>query len=119
LPFPLNIRASMIVWDALFFTPGEFRPNADKSAEWNRGAYLTEGLGHCGACHTPKNFLGGDKTGDRLRGYALQGWFAADITGDPRRGLGDWSVDDIAAYLRTGHGRNTHATGLMAETIAD
>jgi mono/diheme cytochrome c family protein len=119
LPFPLNIRASMIAWNTLFFTPGEFQPNANKSAEWNRGAYLAEGLGHCGLCHTPKNFLGGDKTSDRLRGYALQGWFASDITDDPRRGLGSWSVDDIAAYLKFGHGRNTDGTGLMAETISN
>ena len=56
LPFPLNIRASMIVWDKLYFTPGEFRPDASKSQEWNRGAYLVQGPAHCGACHTPKTF---------------------------------------------------------------
>jgi mono/diheme cytochrome c family protein len=119
LPFPLNIRAGMIAWDALFFTPGTFRPDEHKSAEWNRGAYLAEGLAHCGLCHTPKNFLGGDKSSEQLRGYALQGWFAADITNDPRRGLGGWSVDDIVSYLKTGHGRNTNGTGLMAEAIAE
>jgi mono/diheme cytochrome c family protein len=70
-------------------------------AEWNRGAYLTEGLAHCGLCHTPKNFLGGDKTNERLRGYALQGWFAADISNDTYRGLGGWLVDDTVAYLKT------------------
>ena len=117
LPFPLNIRASMIVWDALFFKPGEFRPVAGKSAAWNRGAYLAEGLGHCGMCHTPKNFLGGDDTGKRLEGYALQGWFAPDITNDPRRGLGGWSIDEIVAYLKTGHNRTSAATGLMSETL--
>lgn len=117
LPFPLNVRASMIVWNMLFFAPGEFRPAAGKCAEWNRGAYLAEGLGHCGACHTPKNLLGGDKKSQRLRGYALQGWFAADISNDPRRGLGNWSVDDIVAFLKTGHGRGTTGTGLMAEAI--
>jgi mono/diheme cytochrome c family protein len=119
LPFPLNIRAGMIAWDALFFTPGTFRPDEHKSAEWNRGAYLAEGLAHCGLCHTPKNFLGSDKSSERLRGYALQGWFAADITNDPRRGLGGWSVDDIVSYLKTGHGRHTNGTGLMAEAIAE
>lgn len=119
LPFPLNIRTSTIAWNMLFFTPGEFQPDGSKSPEWNRGAYLAEGLGHCGACHTPKNFLGGDKTSDRLRGYALQGWFASDLTDDTRRGLGSWSVDDIAAYLKIGHGRNTTGTGLMAETISN
>ncbi len=117
LPFPLDIRASMIVWDALFFKPGEFHPVAGKSAEWNRGAYLAEGLGHCGMCHTPKNFLGGDETGKSLEGYALQGWFAPDITNDPRRGLGGWSVAEVVAYLKTGHNRSSAATGLMAETL--
>ena len=63
LPFPLNIRASMAAWNKLFFKPGPFEPIADKSAEWNRGAYLAQGLAHCGMCHTPKNFLGADKTG--------------------------------------------------------
>jgi mono/diheme cytochrome c family protein len=117
LPFPFNIRASLIEWDELFFKPGTFQPNPNKSAEWNRGAYLVEGLTHCGMCHTPKNFLGGDKPRGHLQGYALQGWFAADITNDPRRGLGSWSVNDIASYLKTGHSPTAIATGLMAETI--
>ncbi len=117
LPFPFDIRAAMRVWNQLYFTPGTFLPNPNKSAEWNRGAYLAEGLGHCGLCHTPKTILGGDKTSERLQGYALQGWFAADITNDPRRGLGSWSVDDIANYLKTGHSQTSIATGLMAETI--
>lgn len=117
LPFPFNVRAFMTVWDALFFKPGEFRPVAGESAEWNRGAYLAEGLGHCGMCHTPKNVLGADETGKRLEGYALQGWFAPDITNDPRRGLGGWSIDEIVAYLKTGHNRTSAATGLMSETL--
>src|SRR5262249_40394793 len=107
----------MIPWNALFFTPGAFQPVAGKSAEWNRGAYLVEGLGHCGMCHTPKNILGGDKSGERLQGYALQGWFAPDITNDSRRGLGSWSIDDIVEYLKTGHNRSSAATGLMSETV--
>src|SRR5690242_3912454 len=117
LPFPLNIRTGMMVWDELFFTPGAFKPDPGKSAEWNRGAYLVEGPGHCGMCHTPKNFLGGDKTSERLEGYNLQGWFAPNITNDPRRGVGSWSVDQIAAYLKTGANEVTTGNGLMAETI--
>jgi mono/diheme cytochrome c family protein len=117
LPFPLDIRAAMMVWNQLYFTPGTFTPNPNKSAEWNRGAYLAEGLGHCGLCHTPKTILGGDKTSERLQGYALQGWFAADITNDPRRGLGNWSVDDVANYLKIGHSSSSMGTGLMGETI--
>ena len=119
LPFPLNVRENLVAWDRLFFRPGEFQPDAGKSAEWNRGAYLTEGLGHCGLCHTPKNELGADELARAMQGYALQGWFAADLTNDPRRGLGLWSVDDIAAYLKTGVNKFAAATGLMAETVGD
>jgi mono/diheme cytochrome c family protein len=117
LPFPLSVRGGMTEWDALFFKPGAFKPVAGKSDDWNRGAYLTEGLAHCGMCHTPKNELGADKTDEKLQGYALQGWFAPNITNDARRGLGGWSADDIAEYLKTGHNRFSAATGLMAETI--
>jgi mono/diheme cytochrome c family protein len=118
LPFPFDIRASMRVWDALYFENGEFKPDPTKSAAWNRGAYLVEGPGHCGACHTPKNWLGGDEESEPLQGYAIQGWFAPDITNDERRGLGGWSVDDIVAYLRSGHNRIAAATGPMAEEVA-
>ncbi len=117
LPFPLNVRASMAAWNKLFFKPGTFDPIADKSAEWNRGAYLAQGLAHCGMCHTPKNFLGADRTGEALQGYALQGWFAPNITNDARRGLGSWSIDDVVAYLKTGHNGTGAATGPMSETL--
>jgi mono/diheme cytochrome c family protein len=117
LPFPLNIRTGMMVWDQLFFTPGAFKPDPAKSAELNRGAYLVEGPGHCGMCHTPKNFLGGDKTSERLEGYKLQGWFAPNITNDDRRGVGSWSVEQIAAYLKMGANEFTTGNGLMSETI--
>src|ERR1700744_3599794 len=62
LPFPFNIRMSMRVWDGLYFTEGEYVPDPHRSAEWNRGAFLVDGPAHCGACHTPKSLLGGDKT---------------------------------------------------------
>jgi len=117
LPFPLNIRTSMAAWNARFFKPGPFQPVAGKGEEWNRGAYLAEGLGHCGMCHTPKNLLGGDKTSERLQGYALQGWFAPNITNEERRGVGSWSIDDISEYLKTGHNPSSAATGLMSETV--
>jgi mono/diheme cytochrome c family protein len=119
LPFPFNIRLGLAAWDQLYFTPGPFHPDPNKSAEWNRGAYLVEGLMHCGLCHTPKNFAGGDDTGRRLQGYALQGWFAPDITNDKRRGIGDWSIEDITTYLKTGHNRTQAASGPMAEMVMD
>jgi mono/diheme cytochrome c family protein len=117
LPFPFDQRVSLVEWDALFFRPGTFQPDPNKSAEWNRGAYLVEGLNHCGACHTPKDILGGDKNSQALHGYALQGWFAPDITNSSPRGLGDWSVDEIVAYLKTGHNSTNAASGLMAEVV--
>jgi len=119
LPFPFDIRAAMRVWDALYFTAGEFKPDPGHSSIWNRGAYLVQGPGHCGACHTPKTFLGGDKTDESLRGAKLQGWSAPDITGDQNEGLGRWSEADIADYLKAGHNHVTAATGPMAEVIAD
>jgi mono/diheme cytochrome c family protein len=117
LPFPFSVRAGMKAWDALFFDKGEYKPDLNKSTEWNRGAYLVEGPGHCGACHTPKNSLGGDKTSEFLQGGQLQGWFIPNITDDEAKGLGKWSVDDIVAYLKTGHNRITGATGPMAEEV--
>jgi mono/diheme cytochrome c family protein len=119
LPFPFDIRWGMTVWNALFFTPGRFEPVSGKPAEWNRGAYLVEGPGHCGACHTAKNVLGGDETSEALQGGTLQGWFMPNLTSDPRHGVGSWSVDDIVAYLKTGHNRVSAATGPMSEVITD
>lgn len=117
LPFPFNIRLAVRAWDLLFFRPGRFAPLPDKSADWNRGAYLVEGPDHCGMCHTPKNFLGGDRNDERLRGYALQGWFAPNISDSGYNGLGGWTVDDIVAYLKTGHNRMAAASGPMAEEV--
>jgi mono/diheme cytochrome c family protein len=116
LPFPLNLRASMTVWDALYFTPGEFHPDATKSNEWNRGAWLVQGPEHCGACHTPKTILGGDKSSEPLQGYALQGWTAPDITSG-QGPLRDWSIEDVATYLKTGHNKSAAAAGLMGEVV--
>ncbi len=117
LPFPFDVREGMTAWNALYFKKGEFRPDPAKSAEWNRGAYLVEGLGHCGACHTPKSALGGDESARALQGYALQGWFAPNITGDNERGVGGWSVADIVAYLKKGHNPTSASTEIMAEEI--
>jgi mono/diheme cytochrome c family protein len=118
LPFPFNIRASMRVWNTLYFKNGEYRPDAQKSAEWNRGAFLVDGPGHCGACHTPKTLLGGDKADRYLRGGFLQGWTAPDITGDARVGVGAWSAEELVAYLKSGHNRVSAATGPMGEVIS-
>ena len=117
LPFPFNIRTSMLAWNAMFFTPGNFHPDPAHSEEWNRGAYLVEGLGHCGACHTPMNTLGGSKSSQPLQGNVIQSWLAPNITGDSRIGVGGWGVDDIVEYLRTGRNKIAAASGPMAEVV--
>jgi mono/diheme cytochrome c family protein len=118
LPFPLNIRSAMAIWNWLNFTPGRYQPDPEKSAEWNRGAYIVEGAGHCGTCHTPKTLLGGDKGSEPLAGGTLQGWFAPDITTDTHKGIGSWSTTDIVEYLKTGVNSWTLASGPMAEAVA-
>lgn len=119
LPFPFNIRADMVVWDGLFFAEGEHKPDPARSGEWNRGAFLVEGPGHCGACHTPKNLLGADKTTSALKGNAQQGWFAPDLNDNAQQGLHDWSKDDLVAYLKSGHNRFAAAAGPMAEEVTN
>ena len=118
LPFPLNIRFLVKGWNLLFFRPGTFTPDANKSAEWNRGAYLATGLGHCGGCHTPKNFLAGDKTHQPLHGGVLDNWVAPDLTANPRIGLGSWSHDEVIEYLKTGRNARANAGGAMAEVVS-
>jgi cbb3-type cytochrome c oxidase subunit III len=119
LAWPLGNRVLMRGWNWTFFDEGTFVPDPGKSAEWNRGAYLVRGAAHCGGCHTPKNMAGADKTGERLTGGNLQNWFAPKLAGDKHNGLGRWSVDDIAEYLKTGRNRYSGATGLMAEVVAN
>jgi mono/diheme cytochrome c family protein len=118
LPFPLNVRLAMAFWNGLNFTPGRYQPNLQKSAAWNRGAYIVEGPAHCGTCHTPKTLLGGDKSSAALTGTTLQGWFAPDITNDPRKGIGGWSRDDLVQYLKNGTNKWTLASGPMAEAVS-
>ena len=75
---------------------------AGKSAAWNRGAYLVEGLEHCSACHSPRNLLGGIERSKSFEGAAVDGWFALDLRSDLVNGLGAWTAQDIANYLKTG-----------------
>jgi mono/diheme cytochrome c family protein len=119
ITWPLNYRVLLRGWNLLFFSPGEFRSDSGKSAAWNRGAYLVEGAGHCGACHTAKNLFGADKSSAYLQGGALQNWFAPNIANAKRAGIGSWSEDDIVEYLKTGRNSVTGATGIMAEVITN
>ena len=117
LPFPFDQRDVMVGWNALYFAPGEFKPDPGQSEEWNRGAYLVEGAEHCGLCHTPKNAMGGEENGQAMQGSVLQHWYAPNLTGNSRVGLGDWSIDDIVLYLKTGRKRFDLASGPMADAI--
>jgi mono/diheme cytochrome c family protein len=117
LPFPFNQREVMVGWNALYFKPGEFKPHPSKSAEWNRGAYLVEGAAHCALCHTPKNSMGADENDRAMQGSVLQTWYAPNLTGDRRIGIGDWTVDDIVLYLKTGRNRYDIASGPMADAV--
>ncbi len=117
LPWPFSMREVMAGWNAMFFGKGEYRADPTQSPQWNRGAYLVRGLGHCGACHTPKNIAGGLKTSHKLEGGYGEHWYATGLTNDVRDGLGDWSVDDIVKYLKSGSNLKAAATGPMAEVI--
>jgi mono/diheme cytochrome c family protein len=118
LRFPFDQRWSMAVWRELYFSEGVFEPEATKSAQWNRGAYLVEGLGHCSACHSPRNALGGIEKDKAYTGATIDGWFALNLTSELHTGLGAWSAQDIATYLKTGAapGRST-AFGPMALVV--
>jgi mono/diheme cytochrome c family protein len=117
LRWPLNHRVVMRLWNYAFFRPGIFEPDQNKSPEWNRGGYLVEGLAHCGACHTPKNFLGAEKRGERFAGSQVDGWFAPRLDGAERGGLKSWNADDIAEYLLSGRNTKSHAGGPMAQVV--
>src|SRR5260370_20676558 len=86
LRWPLNYRVLMRGWDYLFFRPGIFQPNQQKSSEWNRGGYLVEGASHCGACHTPKNLFGADRRGPAYGRGLVRGRVSPPLAGAPRRG---------------------------------
>lgn len=121
LRFPYNNRSLIIGWRTLFFNEGEYKPDPTKSDEWNRGAYLVEGLGHCGMCHTAINALGGSSESKAFEGglIPMQNWYAPSLTSNKEAGLGDWSIEEITAYLRTGISSRGAVYGPMAEVVYD
>src|SRR5215470_7883469 len=118
LQFPFNQRWSMILWSTAFNPDRRFAPNTEKSAEWNRGAYIAEALAHCGDCHTPRNLAFALDNRRKFSGAVAAGWRAYNITADKGTGIGSWSDDELVAYLAQGHatGRGT-ASGPMAEAV--
>lgn len=118
LDFPFNIRSSMLVWRELFFKRGFFKPDPKQSDVWNRGAYLVEGLEHCSACHSPRNIMGAIKPSKEFTGAVIDGWYALNLTSAPITGLGNWTTQDIASYLKTGKNPGkTTSFGPMEEVV--
>jgi mono/diheme cytochrome c family protein len=116
--WPLNEREVVAGWNELYFRDGAFVADPKKSEQWNRGAYLVEGLGHCGACHTATNVLGAAKTTENLKGGDFgEHWYAPSLTGHLRDGLGEWSAAEIVEYLKTGANSKSAAAGPMAEVV--
>ena len=121
LRFPFNNRQLILGWRTLFFQEGEYQPDRTKSAEWNRGAYLVEGLGHCSMCHTPINALGGSSQSQAFEGglIPMQNWYAPSLTSNKEAGLGEWSIEEIVDLLRIGVSHRGAVYGPMAEVTYD
>ncbi|HWE75690.1 MAG TPA: c-type cytochrome [Stellaceae bacterium] len=119
LNFPYNNRQLILGWRTLFFQEGEYKPDPTKSADWNRGAYLVEGLGHCAMCHSPINALGGTSAAQQFQGglIPMQNWYAPSLTSDKEAGLGEWSLADIGDLLRKGVSARGAVYGPMAEVV--
>ncbi len=122
IPWPLNMRWPIALWNALFTEPAAFTAQTAQDAVWNRGAYLVQGPGHCGSCHTPRGLAFNEKalsdSGEQyLAGALLDGWYAPSLRNDANSGLGRWSEAQIAEFLKTG--RNQHAVvfGSMTEAF--
>ncbi|MDB5396704.1 MAG: hypothetical protein JWM91_4210 [Rhodospirillales bacterium] len=118
MKFPFNQRWGMVAWNLINVSDKRFEPDTTKSAAWNRGAYLVEALGHCGECHTPRNFMQALKSDKAYAGAKQQGWLAYNISGDKNAGIGGWTDAQLAEYLSTGKapGRGP-ASGPMAEAV--
>jgi mono/diheme cytochrome c family protein len=119
LRFPYNNRNLLIGWRTLYFKEGEYKPDPSKSSEWNRGAYLVEGLGHCSMCHTAINALGGSSKSSAFQGglIPMQEWYAPSLTSNREAGLGDWSLEDISDLLQAGVSKRGAVYGPMAEVV--
>jgi mono/diheme cytochrome c family protein len=117
LRFPYNNRSLLIGWRTLYFQEGEYQPDKSKSVEWNRGAYLVQGLGHCSMCHSPINALGGSSAAKEFQGglIPMQNWYAPSLTSNKEAGLGEWEIKDIIDLLQTGVSRRGVVFGPMAE----
>jgi mono/diheme cytochrome c family protein len=118
LPFPMNIRASMMGWNLLFLNTKPFQPDSRRSETWNRGKYLVQGAAHCSACHTPRGFLMQEKAGKEFAGGLVGAWYAPNITSDVNSGIGSWTQNELIDYLGTGDASGkAQAAGSMGEAV--
>ena len=119
LSFPFSSQASLAVWRALYFQPGVYQPDTRRNAEWNRGAYLVNGLGHCSACHSPRDALGGSRQSLAMAGglIPMQNWYAPSLASRHEAGVGDWSGEQIVGLLKNGVAPGASASGPMAEVV--
>jgi mono/diheme cytochrome c family protein len=119
LRFPYDLQASLAVWRALFFSPGVYEPVVERSVQWNRGAYLVRSLGHCAACHSPRNAFGATRDSLELSGglIPLQNWYAPSLASSAEAGVADWSSAEVAGLLKTGLTSRGAALGPMAEVV--
>ncbi len=119
LRFPYNTQAALAVWRALYFRPGGFEPDAGQSAEWNRGRYLVEGLGHCAACHSGRDVLGGTRLNAAFAGGGMPGggWYAPSLASPDEAGVQRWPREQIVKLLRDGVSAHASASGPMAEVV--
>ena len=127
LAWPLSMRWLVKAWNWLYLPKPGYTLDSARDAQWNRGAYLVQSLGHCGACHTPRNLAGAEKAtnekegGKFLAGAVIDGWFAQSLrtTGDGQSGLNSWTQKDLVDYLKTGRSAHTSAFGAMAEVVGN
>src|SRR6185369_2050440 len=119
LRFPYNNRELLVGWRALYFREGEYQPDASQTPQWNRGAYLVQGLGHCAMCHTQVNALGGSSESKAFEGGMIpnQSWYAPSLTSNREAGLGDWSLREIGDVLQVGISSRGTTYGPMAEVV--
>lgn len=119
LRFPFDSQAALAVWRAMFFSPGAFVPERAKSAEWNRGAYLVRGLGHCQACHAPRNAFGATTDPLELSGglIPMQNWYAPSLASRAEAGVQAWPAEEVVRLLKEGRSARGAAMGPMAEVV--
>ncbi len=122
IPWPLNMRWPLALWNAAFADSDPYQAKPGQDEQWNRGAYIVQGPGHCGSCHTPRSITMNEKALDErnanyLSGALIDGWYAPSLRQDPNTGLGRWSEPEIVQYLKTGRNVHSVVTGSMTEAF--